>query len=73
MWCGDVNYINVFVLDELLVGTVCFRIRRASRLFEEFFCARLGRRGGCSDDGMFEMLDTARVRVDKQVLGTATR
>jgi hypothetical protein len=73
MWRGDVYDIDVVVLDEFLVGTVRLRVRRASRLFEKFFCARLGRRGGCSNDSMFEMLNAARGRVDEEVLSTAAR
>lgn len=68
---GDVDNVDVGILDELLVRAIGLRVGGAARLLEELLGARPGRRRGGSDDGVLDVLDAARGGVDQQVFGAA--
>lgn len=69
VWGGDVDDVNVGVLDELLVRAVRFGGGGALAGLEEIGGTGRGRGGGCGRDSVGDVGDLARGRVEHQVFG----
>ncbi len=67
MGCGDVDYVDVRVLDEFVVGAIGFRSARSLHFFEELGGAGNGGGRAGSDDDMLDILDIATGGVGEKV------
>lgn len=55
MWCGYVDDIDIWIFDELMVGTICFGGAGGLDLGEECGCAVFGGGAGCCCDDMLDV------------------
>ena len=69
VWGGDVDDVDVGVLDEFFVRAVGFGGGRALAGLKEVSGAGGGRGGGCGGDGVSDVADLAGGRVEHQVFG----
>lgn len=73
MGSGDIDYINIWVIDEFVVGAIGFDTRGSTDLFEECLGAG-GGGGGCSCyDGVFNIMNIASCGVAENVFAEGWR